>query len=273
LKDYLATYDISFALGQVVKPATFNRLIAQIGESDFKAMFMEQILRTQMQASYGPQNAGHFGLSLGSYAHFTSPIRRYADLLVHRALVGSHDLEMPKPKDNHIADRTSLSGEDMANMGRVGELISQHERRAMEAERETVDRYVAAYLAKHVGEVMPTRITGVQSFGFFATVDGLGGDGLVPVSTLGAERFNYIEASRALEGANSGDRYTVGQKIELRLVEADPINGSLRFELPEGASHLPMRRGLGTGRGRPFKSQGRPSNIRHSNNPRGKNKR
>lgn len=269
LKEYLATYDVAFALGQVVKPATFNRLIAQIGESDFKPLFMEQILRTQMQAFYGPQNAGHFGLSLGSYAHFTSPIRRYADLLVHRALVGAYALEMPKPKDSHIEERTSLSGEDMANMGRVGELISKHERRAMEAERETIDRYVAAYLATHLGEVLETRITGVQSFGFFATVEGLGGDGLVPVSTLGIERFNYDEASRSLIGADSGDRYTVGQKIALRLVESDPINGSLRFELPEGASHLPMRRG-GQNRVRPIKNRGRPRNIPHSNNPRGK---
>ncbi len=275
LKDYLKTFDIEFAMGQVIRPATFNRLIAKIGDSDVKPQIMEQILRTQTQAYYGPQNAGHFGLALGSYGHFTSPIRRYADLLVHRALVGAYGLELPAPKDKSLPDKTSLSGEDLANMSRVGELISQHERRAMEAERETVDRYVAAYLALHVGEVMDARITGVQNFGFFATVDGLGGDGLVPVSTLGAERFYYDEAGRALEGMTTGDRYTQGQRLKLRLVEADPINGSLRFELPEGASHLPFR-GPNRGPGRPsggLQRRGRPGNIRHSNNPRGKNRK
>lgn len=272
LKEYLKTLDIEFALGQVIKPATFNRLLARIVEDDaVRPQVMEQVLRSQTQAYYGPQNAGHFGLALGSYAHFTSPIRRYADLLVHRALVGAYGFELPAPKDRAIPERTALSGEDMANMGRVGEIISQHERRAMEAERETIDRYVAAFLATRVGEVVDCRITGVQNFGFFATVDGLGGDGLVPVSTLGAERFFFDEAGRALEGVDSGDRYTVGQHLPLRLVEADPINGALRFELPEGANHLAMhgdRR-----RPRSIQRRGRPANIRHSNNPRGRHKR
>ncbi|KEY98591.1 ribonuclease R, partial [Sphingomonas sp. BHC-A] len=199
LKDYLATFGIEFALGQVVRPATFNRLIERVGEAEEKPQIMEQILRSQTQAYYAPSNLGHFGLALGSYAHFTSPIRRYADLLVHRALVGAYALELPAPKGD-IPDRSSLSGEDMENMGRVGEMISQHERRAMEAERETIDRYVAAFLAAHVGDLVEARITGVQSFGFFATVEGLGGDGLVPVSTLGDERFFYDEVGRALEG-------------------------------------------------------------------------
>jgi ribonuclease R len=245
-----------------------------VGESQYKPQVMEQILRTQTQAYYGPQNAGHFGLSLGSYAHFTSPIRRYSDLLVHRALVGAYGLEMPAPKGKayeDVPDKTSLSGDDLANMGKVGEMISQHERRAMEAERETVDRYVAAFLATRVGEVVECRITGVQSFGFFATVDGLGGDGLVPVSTLGAERFFFDEAGRALEGLSSGDRYTVGQRLPLRLVESSPINAALRFEIPEGASHMPMR-GNG-GRPRPAQHRGRPANIRHIGSARGKNKR
>ena len=279
LKDYLASIDVPFALGQVVTPGTFNRLIHKLAETEQRLPAMEQILRSQTQAYYSPRNAGHFGLALGSYAHFTSPIRRYADLVVHRALVGAYDLEMPAPQDRSIPEHSWLSGEDRAHMARIGELISQHERRAMEAERETVDRYVAAYLSEHVGTVMDTKITGVQSFGFFATIKDLGGDGLVPVSTLGAERFRYDEASRTLEGESSGDRYTVGQHIPLRLVEADPVGGTLRFELPEGASHLPMRhgrneRGRKPGGGpRPIKRQGRPSNIRHSNNPRGKVKR
>jgi ribonuclease R len=271
LKEYLATFDISFALGQVVKPSTFNQLIAKIGEAEEKPQIMEQILRSQTQAYYSPQNMGHFGLALGSYAHFTSPIRRYADLLVHRALVGAHGLELPAPKGGVIPDHSALSQEDYENMGRVGEMISGHERRAMEAERETIDRYVAAFLSAHVGELVKARITGVQNFGFFATVEGLGGDGLVPVSTLGAERFFYDEAGRALEGVESGDRYTVGQRLELRLAEADPINGALRFELPDAPSPRggPMKRD----RTRPGIKHGRPANIRHIGAKRGKHKR
>ncbi|MFZ2994979.1 ribonuclease R [Sphingobium sp.] len=271
LKEYLATFEIDFALGQVIRPATFNHLIKRIEGAEEKEQIMVQILRSQTQAYYAPQNMGHFGLSLGSYGHFTSPIRRYADLLVHRALVGAHKLELPAPKGGAIPASSSLSVEDYENMARVGELISQHERRAMEAERETVDRYVAAFLAAHVGEIVKARITGVQNFGFFATVDGLGGDGLVPVSTMGAERFYFDEAGRALEGVESGDRYTVGQKLELRLAEADPINGSLRFELPDQPPSRggPMKRD----RTRPGAHRGRPTNVRHIGGKRGKHKR
>src|SRR3546814_18079515 len=111
----------------------------------------------------------------------------------------------------------------------------------MEAERETIDRYVAAYLAQHVGEVMETRITGVTNFGFFATVAGIGGDGLVPVSTLGAERFNFDEASKVLEGADTGDRYTSGLTVQLRQVEDNPVPGAFRFELPEGTIPMPPK--------------------------------
>lgn len=272
LKEYLGTFDIEFAMGQVIKPATFNRLLERVGDVAHRPQIMEQILRTQTQAYYGPRNAGHFGLALGSYGHFTSPIRRYADLLVHRALVGSYDLELPKPNDPAIPPATILSREDTEDMGRIGELISQYERRAMEAERETVDRYVAAYLAEKTGEIVDARITGVLNFGFFATVEGLGGDGLVPVSTLGAERFNFDEAGRALEGEESGDRYELGQRLKLRLVEANPISGALRFELLEGVNHLPLS-GRGRkpgGRPRPIKRRGRPANIRHQGKPKGK---
>ncbi|MEJ7933691.1 ribonuclease R [Sphingobium sp. AN558] len=272
LKEYLATFDMDFALGQVIRPSTFNQLIRKVGENEARDQIMQQILRSQTQAYYAPANMGHFGLALGSYAHFTSPIRRYSDLLVHRALVGGYGLELPAPKGGDIPAKTSLSAEDHENMARVGELISQHERRAMEAERDTIDRYVAAYLAAHVGETVKARITGVQNFGFFATVEGLGGDGLVPVSTLGAERFFFDEAGKALQGVESGDRYTVGQKLELRLAEADPINGVLRFELPDapaGERSGPRK----MDRTRPGAHRGRPTNIRHIGGARGKHKK
>lgn len=257
LKDYLATFEIAFALGQVITPKTFNHLIEKLEGAEYRAEVMEQILRTQTQAYYSPQNAGHFGLALGSYAHFTSPIRRYSDLIVHRSLVDAYGLA-PEAK------ATALTGEDAQRMTLIGETISACERRAMEAERETVDRYVAAFLAMRVGEIIDTRITGVTNFGFFATVEGLGGDGLVPVSTLGAEHFRFDPAHLTLTGEETGETYRVGQHIPLRLAEANPISGALRFELPEGANHLPFRRDRKDRTRRPIMGKrGRPGNIRH----------
>nr|WP_294847283.1 VacB/RNase II family 3'-5' exoribonuclease [uncultured Sphingomonas sp.] len=256
LKDYLATHGLEFALGQVIRPATFNRIINRIGEDDpARPEIMEQVLRTQMQARYSPETLGHFGLALGAYAHFTSPIRRYADLVVHRALVTAFKL-----------GPGGLPTEDAARFVELGEHLSNLERRAMEAERETVDRYVAAFLADKVGQILRCRITGVQPFGFFATVEDLGGDGLVPAAILGNEYFRYDEAQRALIGEESGETYRVGQKIELKLAEANPASGALRFELPEGRYAGPPRDRRD--RARPGKKittarRGRPANIRH----------
>ncbi len=256
LKDYAASFDLGFALGQVITPAVFNRLIDRVGDEDIKPQIMEQVLRSQTQAYYGPDNLGHFGLALGSYAHFTSPIRRYADLIVHRALVRAYKMD---PADS------GLDEESAGRLDVIAENISQRERRAMVAERETVDRYIAAHLSEKVGEVLNCRITGVQDFGFFATVLELGGDGLVPVRTLGGEYFDYIDAEHALVGRDSGTRYALGQKIALRLIEANPFTGSLLFELPEGKGALPPRsanRPRGKGKYRTGK-RGRPANIRH----------
>ncbi|RYY33416.1 MAG: RNB domain-containing ribonuclease, partial [Sphingomonadales bacterium] len=167
LREYLKTQGRNLAMGQVVTPGLFNRMLKDIGDEGEKQLVMEAVLRTQMQAFYGPENAGHFGLALGSYAHFTSPIRRYADLLVHRALVDAYKLEQPAPK--HLPETSGLADRDRQNLGQITDAISQTERRAMEAERDTIDRYVAAFLSERVGETFPVRITGVQGFGFFAT--------------------------------------------------------------------------------------------------------
>ena len=254
LKDYLATFDVEFALGQVIRPATFNRIIERIGpDHDARPEIMEQVLRTQMQARYSPEPLGHFGLALPSYAHFTSPIRRYADLLVHRALTSSYKL-----------GDGGLPPADAEQFTEIGEHISMLERRAMEAERETIDRYVAAFLADKVGQILRCRITGVQPFGFFATVEDLGGDGLVPAAILGNEYFRYDEAARALVGEESGETYRVGQHVELKLAEANPASGALRFELPEGkfagTPRSTERRDRTRGGG---ERRGRPANIRH----------
>ncbi len=259
LKDYLSTFDRKLALGQVITPGLFNRLLKDVADEAEKALIMEAVLRSQTQAYYGPRNAGHFGLSLGSYAHFTSPIRRYADLLVHRALADAFAMG---PAGTGLADR------DRDDLSRVSDAISAAERRAMEAERETIDRYVAAWLAARVGETFACRITGVQKFGFFATIIGLGGDGLVPVSTLGSDYFHYDEKAHVLTGERSGESYAMGQIVRLRLAEANPLTGALKFE-PEHSD------GAIEPRGKPLPSplkkrgkhmtgkRGRPGNIRH----------
>src|SRR5690606_11258104 len=270
LKDYLDTFGQKLALGQVITPGLFNRMLKDIGDPAEKALIMEAVLRSQTQAYYGPQNAGHFGLALGSYAHFTSPIRRYSDLLVHRALVDSFHLEQPRPRDG-LPPESGLSERDRADLAKVSDAISMAERRAMEAERETIDRYMAAWLAGRVGETFQTRITGVQKFGFFATIVGLGGDGLVPISTLGREYFRYDEAAQALIGEDSGTRYAMGDMLELRLGEANPLTGALKFEIPGGeGSPIEPRGAKPRERAAPRKQgnytagkRGRPGNIRH----------
>lgn len=266
LRDYLETFERKLALGQVITPGLFNRMIKDVADESEKALIMEAVLRSQTQAYYGPRNAGHFGLALGSYAHFTSPIRRYADLLVHRALVDAFGLEQPKPKGD-LPPLSGLSDRDRADLARVSEAISAAERRAMEAERETIDRYVAAWLAGHIGETFETRVTGVQRFGLFATIVGLGGDGLVPVSVLGAERFYHDEAARQLVGESSGTTYAVGDRLQLRLAEANPLTGALKFEPVDGVGSSVEPRGKPL----PLKKKGqhmvgrrgRPGNIRH----------
>ena len=249
LKDYLETFDVPFALGQVIRPATFNHILERVGDAEFRPQVMEQVLRTQTQAYYGPANHGHFGLALGSYGHFTSPIRRYADLLVHRALVSAYRL-----------GPGGLGGSEDFEV--LGQSISALERRAMEAERETIDRYVAAFLAERVGEIVEARITGVANFGVFATVEGIGGDGLLSVRDLGTEYFRFDEAARTLTGEHSGETYALGQRLQLRLAEANPVSGALTFSLPEGkggaAAAEPQDR-----RRRPLHRRGRPANIRH----------
>ncbi len=270
LKDYLATFERKFALGQVVTPGLFNRMLRDVSDEAEKALIMEAVLRSQTQAYYGSRNVGHFGLALGSYAHFTSPIRRYADLLVHRALVDAFALEQPAARG--VPATSGLAERDRADLSTISEAISAAERRAMTAERDTIDRYVAAWLSARIGETFETRVTGVQSFGLFATIIGLGGDGLVPISTLGAERFNYDEGARRLVGERTGTAFGLGDIITLRLAEANPLTGALKFEPPESTGGID--RGNRRAAGKPPKpakvagkhtvgKRGRPGNMRH----------
>ncbi len=266
LKDFLKTYDMPFAMGQVITPSVFNALLNKIDNEENKPQIMIQVLRSQTQAYYSPKNAGHFGLALTSYAHFTSPIRRYADLIVHRALVGAFGLEVSVPSDMKLPEHSALPPEVSKKLPDISEAISRTERRAMEAERETTDRYIAAYLSTKLGEIIQARITGVQNFGFFATLIDFGGDGLVPISSLHGDYYIYDEPSQSLTGERHGQVYKPGMILELRIAEANPVNGALKFELPDNhnkagtyVKHKPnIKRGK-------YKvgNRGRPKNIKH----------
>jgi ribonuclease R len=183
---------------------------------------MEQVLRSQTQAYYAPTNTGHFGLALGSYAHFTSPIRRYADLIVHRALISAHKW-----------GGDGLSPEDAERLDDTAKLISEAERRSMAAERDTTDRYLAAYLADRAGQVMQGRISGVQRFGLFVKLDDSGADGLVPIREVGREFFHYDADSQTLMGSQTGTVIGMGQRVTVRLTEAVPVTGGILLELLE----------------------------------------
>lgn len=241
LAEFLRTVNMALPLGQVMRPKHFNMLLKEVEGKDYQHVVNEVVLRTQAQAVYSPANKGHFGLSLRRYAHFTSPIRRYADLIVHRALVTALGFG---------AD--GLSTDDIAKLTDTAEMISDAERRAMAAERETIDRLVAAHLSKHTGAVFRGRIGGVVRAGLFVKLDDSGADGFVPVTTLGREYFVYDKASHALVGERSGETYQLGDRLEVKLVEATPVSGGMRFEVVSDA-----RKGKPAGR-RAVKAPSRP---------------
>ncbi|QIE54266.1 ribonuclease R [Pikeienuella piscinae] len=208
------------AKGQVLQTRHLNALLdAAAGTPDAELINLS-VLRSQTQAYYAPENFGHFGLSLRSYAHFTSPIRRYADLIVHRALIAAHGW-----------GDDGQTMEEAADLGGIAEHISMTERRSMDAERDTVDRYLSAYLADRIGAEFDGRVSGVARFGLFVKLDESGADGLVPISSLGAEYFRYDEARAALVGEKTGKTITMGARARVRLAEAAPLTGGLLFEL------------------------------------------
>jgi len=229
LREFLRTLDISLAKGVDLRPGQFNRILEAVEGTDHQELVNQVVLRTQSQAIYSPDNIGHFGLHLNKYAHFTSPIRRYADLIVHRALFKALGL-----------GKDGLTAEEEAHLDETAALISSTERRAMLAERETVDRLIAHFLAAHLGDEYEGRVTGVTKAGLFVSLATYGADGLVPISTLGDEYYLYDEANHALAGERSGKGFRLGDNVTVRLVEALPVAGALRFEMVSEPHSLPM---------------------------------
>lgn len=220
LRDFLETLDMRLPASNVLKPEAFNKILAQAKSLPVPELVNEVVLRSQAQAEYTPQNIGHFGLNLAKYAHFTSPIRRYADLIVHRALIRALKL-----------GPDGLDDQEITRLADTAKEISDAERRAMAAERETVDRLIASHLAERINATFEGRIAGVTRSGLFVKLKETGADGFVPVSTLGQDFYNHVEEAHALVGSRSNETYQLGDEVTVRLVEAVPTAGALRFEM------------------------------------------
>jgi ribonuclease R len=250
LAEFLASIGIKLAKGQALKAAQFNGILARVRGTDHEHIVNEVILRTQAQAEYSAENYGHFGLNLRRYAHFTSPIRRYADLTVHRALISALRLGpdgLPPGAEESLAETAAR--------------ISAAERRAMAAERETAERLIAAHLSSQIGAAFQGRISGAVSAGLFVKLDGTGADGFIPASMLGDDYFRHDPARHALIGARTGQMHRLGDIVTVRLVEAAPFAGALRFELV--SEKAPSR--LRSGAARVSRAaQRRPENISKS---------
>jgi len=232
LIEFLRTIGVKLAKGERVRPAHFNGILSRVRGQGVEALVNEVVLRAQAQAEYSHENYGHFGLNLRRYAHFTSPIRRYADLIVHRALVRALNLGPGGLNDMRAGE-----------LAQIAEHISGAERRAMAAERETVDRVIAAHLADRVGAVFAGRIAGVTRVGLFVKLSETGADGFIPAGTLGDEYFRFEEANRALVGTGSKETFRLGGGVNVRLVEAAPFAGALRFEIVRPGSEARVRNG------------------------------
>ncbi len=233
LSQFMESIGLRFARGQVVKPIQFNQILRKVAGTDLAHMVNQVVLRSQARAEYNPNNIGHFGLALRRYCHFTSPIRRYSDLLVHRALITGYGLgEGGLP--HHAEDFEEL-----------GTHISDTERRAAAAERDAIDRYTASFLADRVGATFNGTVNGVTRFGLFITLDETGADGLIPIRTLPNDYYDHDENLHTLTGRDHGLKYHLGQNIEVTLVEAVPLTGGLIFGLVDSLEHAPSMRGSG----------------------------
>jgi len=240
LRDVAEAAGLTLAKGQVLKTAHLNALLNAAGDTDHAEVINMSTLRAMTQAYYAPSNFGHFGLALQAYAHFTSPIRRYADLVVHRALISAHGW-----------GDDGLRPQDIERLENTAQHISDTERRSMTAERDTNDRYLAAFLSERVGEEFTGRISGIAKFGAFVRLDETGADGLIPVRSLGREFFHFDRDAGTLMGSDTGLTIGLGQRVTVKLSEAAPVTGGIALELVSIEGKTMPKGGASRGRGKP----------------------
>lgn len=252
LREFLATIGVSLPAGDRLHPRDLDRVLRQVACTPEASLVNEVMLRSQSQAAYSPDNIGHFGLALGRYAHFTSPIRRYADLLVHRGLIRGLRLD---------ADATADGGATAGAAGAfadIGEHITGTERRAQLAERDAVDRYLAAFMAEKVGARFAARISGVTRSGLFVTITETGASGIVPITTLPDDFWQYDEREQSLTGRRTHMVFRLAQPLDVLLSEANPVTGGMVFHVLQGAKpHETEPHGAGPRRGAARGSGGR----------------
>jgi ribonuclease R len=244
LREFVSSLALPFGRSDAVRTSDFNRLLAQARAEGKTEQVSEMVLRSQAQAEYAPENYGHFGLNLDRYAHFTSPIRRYADLVVHRALITALDL-----------GKDGLTEGEVARLPGIAQHISQTERRAMLAERETSDRLLAQFLATRIGAEFMGRVSGVTRSGLFVRLLETGADGFIPASTIGDDYYRFVEEQQAMIGDRTGEMFRIGDTVKVRLIEAAPVAGALRFELLSEGTRVKPSSGKQAPK-RPFHSRG-----------------
>ena len=261
LREFLSTLGIKLPIGQRLRPSDLNRVLGDVAGKPTSRLVSETVLRSQSQAIYSPDNHGHFGLALARYAHFTSPIRRYPDLLVHRALIAAFGL-----------GEGGLPHGDAPRFVEFGEHLSMCERRAVAAERNAMDRYVANFMSAHVGATFGARISSVTRFGLFITVDGTGADGLIPIRNIGQEFYRHDEGRQLLIGERTGETYGLGDRLKVKLVEASVATGGMLFDIVDVIERVERLSGHTGGRSRDGRGPPRRP-VAHRGPPRDKGSR
>ncbi len=250
-----------------LKPEHLNKIMESCRSKEYGAGISDLILRLQCQAKYSPYNIGHFGLALKDYVHFTSPIRRYSDLLVHRALIKAYKM----PENGALDD-----GATEKLFEEIGEHLCVTERRAVNAERDMVSRFLSSYLEPSVGGDFDVKISGLTTAGIFVQIENLGAEGLIPMRSLPDDNYALEAGGCRLRGEINDRCFVFGEGVKARLLEASPITGGLIFKFvdeTEGVDYYEKGKGRVCSVSKPKKPKSeRKKKLKEKNNQKKKDK-
>lgn len=243
LRDFLKSIGLTLDGGEKPTPADYAKLFEQAKQRPDAALIQTMALRSMQQAVYSPDNVGHFGLSYPAYTHFTSPIRRYPDLLTHRVIKAliSRKRYVPKPIQKPAVGVAEQVDETWESLGL---LCSSNERRADDASRDVEAWLKCSYMQDRLGEVFTGTVTGVASFGLFVTLDSLYVEGMVHISELGQEYFQFNDILHELRGERTGTRFRLTDKVQVQLVRVDLDSRRMEFKLVQGVGHQGVKRSV-----------------------------